>query len=113
MVLLRLRSIAACGNCKIEYGTYTGDGTKGRSLTFSAKPAAVFIQEHTMGGFGIFLQGSTVVSSYHSGKFTFIRCGWTENGVTTSAYTADATARDTFNAKGEPYSYAALLPMDE
>ena len=37
-------AMAGFGNCKIEFGTYTGDGTVGLSLSFSAKPTAVLIQ---------------------------------------------------------------------
>lgn len=53
MVLLRLRSIAGCGNCKIEFGSYHGDGSavtgaygseqNVNTLTFSGQPLLIII----------------------------------------------------------------------
>ena len=41
-------ALASCGNCKIVYGTYTGNGKYGSAnpnkLTFSGKPVLVIVQ---------------------------------------------------------------------
>ena len=41
-------ALASCGNCKIVYGTYTGNGKSGSAnpnkLTFSGKPVLVIVQ---------------------------------------------------------------------
>ena len=41
-------ALASCGNCKIVYGTYTGNGKSGSAnpnkLTFDGKPVLVIVQ---------------------------------------------------------------------
>ena len=105
--------LAACGNCKIEYGTYRGTGTIEHSLTFSAKPMAVFIQDGLWGDFCVILRGIEHFLAHSDGAFTRIRCKWTENGATIYQLSASDTARTTLNESGKTYTYAALLPMDE
>ena len=105
--------LAGCGNCKIEYGTYRGTGTTEHSLTFSAKPMAVFIQADIMGDFGMILRGSKMFLTYSNNTFACAQFNWTETGVTISRYTTSDTASTVLNEGGQTYTYMALLPMGE
>ena len=113
VVLLRLRSIAGCGNCKIEYGTYRGTGTLNHAITFSAKPMAVFIQRDILGDFGMILRDSKMFLTYSNGTFARAQFNWTETGVSIFTYTTSDTASTILNEGGQTYTYMALLPMDE
>ena len=106
-------AMAGFGNCKIEYGTYRGTGTIEHSLTFSAKPMAVFIQADIMGDFGMILRGSKMFLTYSNNTFACAQYNWTETGVTISRYTTSDTASTVLNEGGQTYTYMALLPMGE
>ena len=106
-------ALAGCGNCKIEFGSYTGDGTVGLALTFSARPVAVFIQANASADFGMMLRGSETIAAFSNCAFAFLRCTWTETGITIERLTTGDTDRTTLNERGKTYSYAVLLPMDE
>ena len=61
-------ALASCGNCKIVYGTYTGNGKSGSAnpnkLTFDGKPVLVIVQA----------QSNTTDFDFH---LRLVRgCGW-------------------------------------
>ena len=61
-------ALASCGNCKIVYGTYTGNGKAGSAnpnkLTFGGKPVLVIVQA----------QSNTTDFDFH---LRLVRgCGW-------------------------------------
>ena len=107
-------ALASCGNCKIVYGTYTGNGKSGSAnpnkLTFSGKPVLVIVQA----------QSNTTNYDFH---LRMIRgCGWAVGDRGNYSYTNSVAwgenyvswyndkAETQFNLQGSVYSYIALIP---
>ena len=120
-----LRAAAAvvyAGNCKIEYGSYTGTGNYSsahpNSLTFSGKPLLVIIQSDDWPRMLIMINGSqsTATIGYSDSTTTpaaianFLN--WTaENTVT---WYCNSNARGQLNNPSDgPYRYIALISMSE
>lgn len=108
-------ALASCGNCKIVYGTYTGNGKSGSAnpnkLTFSGKPVLVIVQEEEQ-------------TSNMDINLRMLRpCTWAQgaatndnwvNAVTWGAaqvqwYSRNDYAPTQFNETGKKYYYLALL----
>lgn len=103
-------ALAACGNCKIVFGTYTGNGDYSQSplLQFDSTPIALFLLG---GGYSVWmLQGSGTWSFAHdSGISTPIGARWENNSVCWW-YAGNAhTAAEMLNKEGTVYKYLALL----
>ena len=107
-------ALASCGNCKIVYGTYTGNGKSGSAnpnkLTFDGKPVLVIVQA----------QSNTTNYDFHlrmirgcnwavgdRGNYSYTNSvAWGENFV---SWTND-DAETQFNLQNSVYSYIALIP---
>ena len=107
-------ALASCGNCKIVYGTYTGNGKSGSAnpnkLTFDGKPVLVIVQA----------QRNTTNYDFH---LRMIRgCGWAVGDRGNYSYTNSVAwgenfvswtnddAETQFNLQNSVYSYIALIP---
>ena len=107
-------ALASCGNCKIVYGTYTGNGKSGSAnpnkLTFDGKPVLVIVQA----------QSNTTNYDFH---LRLVRgCGWAVGDRGNDSYTNSVAwgenfvswtnddAETQFNLQGSVYSYIALIP---
>ena len=107
-------ALASCGNCKIVYGTYTGNGKSGSAnpnkLTFDGKPVLVIVQA----------QSNTTNYDFH---LRLVRgCGWAVGDRGNYCYTNSVAwgenfvswtnddAETQFNLQGSVYSYIALIP---
>lgn len=107
--------LAGVGNCKIEYGTYIGDGTYGQAhqqtLPFSGKPLLVSLTCSYTPAFCIMtrdISHSNVISS--SIKITPFPHWDVENGV---RWWSSGSAEEQFNTARQTYFYCALLAADE
>ena len=107
-------ALASCGNCKIVYGTYTGNGKSGSAnpnkLTFDGKPVLVIVQA----------QSNTTDFDFH---LRMIRgCNWAVGDRNNYSYTnsvawgenfvlwTNDNAETQFNLQGSVYSDIALIP---
>ena len=107
-------ALASCGNCKIVYGTYTGNGKYGSAnpnkLTFSGKPVLVIVQA----------QNNSTNFDFH---LRMIRgCNWAVGDRDNYSYTNSVAwgenyvswyndkAETQFNLQNSVYSYIALIP---
>ena len=112
-------ALAGCGNCKIEYGAYTGDGnTDGYTLTFPGKPLLVMIQQADRGNTGFLMQGCAYgfsiidPSNGKMGKYPVrLLTKWNGNSVTWSRGDGGNTVFDALNGGGK-YHYIALLAAE-
>ena len=108
-------ALASCGNCKIVYGTYTGNGKSGSAnpnkLTFDGKPVLVIVQEENQ-------------SSNMDINLRMLRpCTWAQGAATNGNWVNTVTwgakqvawynhgeyAPTQFNEAGKKYYYLALL----
>ena len=108
-------ALASCGNCKIVYGTYTGNGKSGSAnpnkLTFDGKPVLVIVQEEKQ-------------SSNMDINLRMLRpCTWAQGAATNGNWVNTVTwgakqvawynhgdyAPTQFNEAGKKYYYLALL----
>ena len=108
-------ALASCGNCKIVYGTYTGNGKSGSAnpnkLTFSGKPVLVIVQaQNNSTNFDFHLRMirgcNWAVGDRNNYSYTN-SVAWGENFV---SWTND-NAETQFNLQGSVYSYIALIPI--
>ena len=107
-------ALASCGNCKIVYGTYTGNGKSGSAnpnkLTFDGKPVLVIVQAQsntTNYGFHLRLVRGCGWAVGDRGNYSYTNSvAWGENFV---SWTND-DAETQFNLQGSVYSYIALIP---
>ena len=112
-------ALAGCGNCKIEYGAYTGDGnTDGYTLTFPGKPLLVMIQQADRGNTGFLVQGCAYgfsiidPSNGDLGKYPVrLLTKWNGNSVTWSRGDGGNTVYHALNMR-EKYHYIALLEAE-
>lgn len=101
--------IAAKGNCKIAYGSYTGTGTFGKSnpntLTFDFYPIVVLVGEQKNAGeiVGPMVRGQTETQT---GSATN-NIEWSDNGVSWY-YGSSYGESHQLNEEGTVYIYAAI-----
>ena len=110
-------ALASCGNCKIVYGTYTGNGKYGSAnpnkLTFNGDPLFVIIKGsigsaptlgiQAMRGWDIAYTDATDFS-------TICYLTWGEHSL--SWYNSQSST-DQFNESGSVYPYIALFAAQE
>ena len=108
--------VLQAGNCKIEYGSYTGTGDYGsahkNSLTFSGQPLIVLIGEKFGGGFLALVRGtlSSTFSSASADRVGNVTTQWdTTNTVT---WFSNSSAILQANEQRNQYYYIALLAAD-
>ena len=113
-------AIAACGNCKVEYGTYIGNGQTSRTHTFSKKPLLVCIQLNGDYVSAFFLRGCTrgpVLSGFSytvsTAKVLAAGAAWNGSKLTLSTLSGNQSVGDIMNTSGLTYNYLALLATDE
>ena len=110
-------ALASCGNCKIVYGTYTGNGKYGKDnpnqLTFDGDPLFVIIKGSTGSSptFGIqAMRGWNTAYTNATDSSTVCRLTWGEHSL--SWYNSQSST-DQFNASGSVYPYIALFATQE
>lgn len=110
-------AVEKCGNCKVVYGSYTGDGTYGKdnpcTLNFDHKPVFLAICIEDMDSSSpqrlIAIQGAKEAYSFPGDHNSDNILTWKAKSV--SWY--DNSAYYQCNASGETYHYVALLAADE
>ena len=106
-------ALAACGNCKISYGSYTGTGEYGTahpcSLTFSFEPKLLIIGLYNEGqGDPVhFIKGNTAYFCRNVGGTSGIHGTLSFQGNTVSWYSTDSEKHQ-LNYSGWPYIYLAI-----
>ena len=105
-------------NCRVVFGSYTGDGKTERSITFDGTPLAVFIQcDNDIGSAffqrgchsaGLIARGSSIAASASR-----LNVSWSGNSVTWTIGYTEHTAEAVLNEKNRPYHYVALLAVGE
>lgn len=111
-----------CGNCRIVYGTYTGNGKYGsdnpNTLTFNGKPVLVLIRErirtiNNNRDFGLrLIRDSQWVFGMDSNTYYQQAVTWGAQSVSWYALNP-ADGESQFNKSGNVYCYVALLASDE
>lgn len=110
-------AVTKCGNCKIVYGSYAGDGTYGKdnpcTLSFNHKPVFLAICIDDMDSSApqrlIAIRGAKEAYSFPGEHNSDNTLTWNDKSV--SWY--DNSAYYQCNASGETYYYVALLAADE
>ena len=113
-------AMAGFGNCKIEFGTYTGDGVlHERTLTFSKKPLMVFLQNNDDCSSAYFLRGVrfglALPNPSHGSDnlLTLLSPKWDGTTFKWSRLYTEHTPKDMMNENGKTYCYFALMAADE
>ena len=100
-------ALALKGNCQIYYGTYTGDGQRSRTLTFSGRPLLVQIMGGNLQCLSV--QGNPNLMCRTNGSAGEVcSVSWSGNTFTWSGYSEYCA-----NNSGETYYVAALIAVDE
>lgn len=103
-------ALAACGNCTIVLGTYTGTGNGDLSpvLQFDSTPLALFLLG---GGYSLWMLSGTSTWSFahNDGPSTPIGSKWENNSVCWWYAGLDHTPAQMLNEKNTVYKYLALL----
>ena len=100
-------AMAAKGNCKLEYQTYTGNGASARAFTFSGKPRLICI----VGSENYFLlaaQGIPRSVCYGGGGDEASSAVWSGNSVTLS----NSNNREHFICNNQDSSYGIVAFVD-
>ena len=92
------------GNCRIEMGSYVGDGTDYTSITTSFPPKVVLIMASP---FGIAVRPNTTLRVTSSIDRTAI-ITWRDDGVSWKPASYTTTHGDHLNAENITYYYAVL-----
>lgn len=103
-------ALSACGNCKIVFGSYVGNGNYDRSptLEFASAPVALFL----LGGdYSVWmLRGTHTWSFAHNrGASTSIGVKWEDTSVYWWFSGNEHTAKQFLNEAGTTYKYLAFL----
>lgn len=97
------------GNCFVEFGSYTGTGTRLKTMTFSHKPILIIIRNCTNYSSPlhmVMIQGATNANGYENSSAASVSLTWSGNSV---SITNSNNATYSFDKNGEEYFYAALL----
>ena len=110
-------ALASCGNCKIVYGTYTGNGKYGKDnpnqLTFDGNPLFVIIKGSTGSSPTLGIQamrGWNTAFANSTNSSAVCHLTWGEHSL--SWYNSQSST-DQFNASGSVYPYIALFATQE
>ena len=103
-------AVAGCGNCKIEYGSYTGTGNYSsahpNSLTFSGQPLLVLVLDDRLGAIAALVQGAPCATlMYPRDNIREMDLIWSGNSV---SWNSDSTINQ-MNASGRLYYYIAFM----
>lgn len=111
--------ISQCGNCKIVYGSYTGNGTYGsenpNQLTFSCKPLMAFIispsTDYAGTDYCLRMTRPMAFAMLASGGANYENTVvWGDRSVQWSNKKGSVYQ---FNSSGDVYNYVAFLAADE
>ena len=98
-------AVAKCGNCQVQFQTYTGKGSGSNSFTFAHKPLLVVFGDDA---FFFAVQGQRYATSRAGGTGSDLASvSWSGNRV---AWTA-STAMYQCNTSGKTYSMVVLLDV--
>lgn len=110
--------VLQAGNCKIEYGSYTGTGNYGithpNSLTFSGQPLLVLVADTTRGSFLLMMRSATsgLYVTADSEGIGMPHLNW-ETDCAVSWYSGGPSSVNQANGGGRKYVYIALIAADE
>ena len=110
-------AVAGCGNCKIEYGSYTGTGNYSsahpNSLTFSGQPLLVLVADTIRGSFLLMMRPATfgLYVTADSEGIGMPRLYW-ETDSKISWYSGDSASQQA-NTRNRQYVYIGLIPTDD
>lgn len=112
-----MAALTKCGNCKIVYGSYTGNGNTGSSnpneLSFDGTPIYVYVVSAGSGSGKMqlhLLRGITYTVGLVDNSRYNNTVSWTDRSV--RWYSADSYAGTQFNASDSTYYYFALIQKD-
>jgi len=110
-------ALASCGNCKIVYGTYTGNGKYGSAnpnkLTFNGDPLFVIIKGSIGSAPTLGIQAMRGWNTAYTGSAdpsTVCHLTWGEHSL--SWYNSQSSS-DQFNTSDSVYPYIALFATQE
>ena len=110
-------ALASCGNCKIVYGTYTGNGKYGKDnpnqLTFDGNPLFVIIKGSIGSAPTLGIQAMRGWYTAYTGSAdssTVCHLTWGEHSL--SWYNSQSSS-DQFNTSDSVYPYIALFATQE
>ena len=110
-------ALASCGNCKIVYGTYTGNGKYGSAnpnkLTFNGDPLFVIIKGSIGSAPTLGIQAMRGWYTAYTGSAdssTVCHLTWGEHSL--SWYNSQSSS-DQFNTSDSVYPYIALFAAQE
>ena len=110
-------ALASCGNCKIVYGTYTGNGKSGSAnpnkLTFNGDPLFVIIKGSIGSAPTLGIQAMRGWNTAYTGSAdpsTVCHLTWGEHSL--SWYNSQSSS-DQFNTSDSVYPYIALFATQE
>ena len=94
------------GNCRIETGSYVGDGDKHRTLSISTSfsPKLFFVMAFAL---GVAVRGSSTLRPINSVDRT-TEVVWRDDGLSWKLTTGSYDAGDIFNASNTTYHYVVL-----
>lgn len=99
------QTVAKCGNCRILYRAYTGDGKNPTTFTFDRKPLFICIFGDNLYFFAV--QGAPYGTCRSGGAASAIaKMTWTGNSVT---WTAQGEAQFQFNSNNLTYHMVVLM----
>lgn len=100
----------ADGKAKIAFGSYTGNGSTSKSLTFGFAPRLVFVTEN--GGNRSFNHQFIFDNAYGItealSKRYYLTLSWNSNGLIWTTSSSDVTAVAALNTSSQKYCYAAI-----
>lgn len=115
-----LRAAAAvvyAGNCKIEYGSYTGTGNYGsthpNSLTFSGQPLLVLVGDTDSSMFILMFRSATFGVSVASGSDGIGRPNLDWETDSKISWYSGTSASQQANTSNHQYVYIGLIPTDD
>ena len=94
------------GNCRIETGSYVGDGDKHRTLSISTSfsPKLFFVMAFAL---GVAVRGSSTLRHINSVDRT-TKVVWRDDGLSWKLETGSYDAGDIFNESNTTYHYVVL-----
>lgn len=95
--------LAKCGDCKLYYTTYVGDGQDTRTLTFPSKPLLTFLYGSAYNQSYFIIDGTTAAYMGNYG----VKVSWSGNTVTLTNFSS--SGHPGFNIKDATTFVLALL----
>ena len=112
-------AVVSAGNCKIEYGSYTGTGNYSsahpNSLTFSGNPLLVVVQGPFSGATMFAVNGpgpySLAIQPGTGGILDMLHVSWDQ--ISKITWYSSANNERQLNMSSKEYDYVALISMSE